>query len=683
MNRIKGKLPARTIAYLDAGALKGNRNQELFEAAGQFRDAGYSQAETIEKLVPRAISDGLDRTSSTKTVGSAFKGIQRDPINGNAPILDSSSVKYRKIEIAPSPLPKPIDQSAIVFLETVFRPGEFVAISEPIERRDDKGVSISPTAGEVRTRETWIADIRQRGLEGIFKSTNGLFVRINPLRDAAGKADKDVSAYRHVLIEADEGTKEQQLAAIRAIGLPMPAITCSGDRSIHGIAVVDAPDEATYRERFEILREYCTQAFGLKVDAKNKNPSRFSRMPGAKRARRDHDTNELILENGQPILDRQTLLERERPGKPWDEWVWTLPVDDGEEDRKKRLREKYKDLKSKHLSEASEVLPLVLIQGILYKTRRMLICGASKSRKSWLCQQLAFCQSKGLPLFGRFQCEEVPILYANLELLEASVKRRWRRMAKALKYEGDFQNNIKIISASEYLDKIEDDFAEWLSIQATDDKVSVVLIDPMWRLLGNRDENSNTGIGQVLKPFARFSREAKASAIGVHHFAKGSAALKEAIDRASGAGAWMRDAATLLVFTKHRVPDAFVVDILTNDFPPIEKFVVRFSDPLIAIDPDLDPEDLKMPANPKTQARKSDQYIEKIVAVLYATDADGGLNQANIEGFTKIPKTSLNRALAQLVKERKAYKTPISNSEKYALTPAFREKLDKEAENEE
>jgi RecA-family ATPase len=581
-------------------------------------------------------------------------------------------------------LPKPIDQSAISFLETVFRQGEFVGISEAIEIKDPKGVSISPNGGWVRAKESWIADIKQRGLASVFKSTNGLYVRINPMQNGNGKADKDITSYRHVLIESDEGTKEQQLGALHAIGLPISVITDSGNRSLHALAVVDAPDEATYRERFEILRQYCEQSLGLKVDPKNKNPSRYSRLPGAPRARRNNETNELVLDpDGHPIIDQQTLLECNRLGKPWDEWVRTLPKENGDEEaRKDRLRDKYKDFKSKTLTEANAQLPDVLIAQILYLTRRMLICGASKSRKTWLCLQIAFCLSKGIPLFGRFDCKKVPILFANLELLEATIKQRWKDQAKQLGYKDDIDENIRLISASEHLDKIENDFAEYLAVQATDDGVLSAFVDPMWRLLGDREENSNTAIGQVLKPFARFSREANASAIGVHHFAKGSASLKEAIDRASGAGAWARDAATLFVFTKHREPDAYVVDIVSNDFPPIDPFVVRFVHPIFALAPDLRPEDLKQPATPKGDAKKADQYAEKVISVLYATDCEsGGLTQATIRKFTKIPKSSLNRALSTLTKDRKVFKSLIGNEDKFALTQHCREKLDQEHEN--
>jgi hypothetical protein len=52
-------LPKRTLDYLEKGASVGSRHNELFAAACQFRDNGYSLDETAGKCVPRAVKDGL------------------------------------------------------------------------------------------------------------------------------------------------------------------------------------------------------------------------------------------------------------------------------------------------------------------------------------------------------------------------------------------------------------------------------------------------------------------------------------------------------------------------------------------------------------------------------------------------------------------------------------------------
>jgi RecA-family ATPase len=168
-------------------------------------------------------------------------------------------------------------------------------------------------------------------MDAVFPYRDGLFVRVNPMLNGKGTSDKEVALYRDILVEADEGKFEDQLGAIRCITLPISSIVCSAGRRVQARVRIDAPDEATYRGRFGILRQYCVESLGLKMDVKNINPSRYSRFPGAKRVRRDHETHEKILDtNGQEIIDIQTLLGVNIPGKSWDEWVESLPVDDGD-----------------------------------------------------------------------------------------------------------------------------------------------------------------------------------------------------------------------------------------------------------------------------------------------------------------------------------------------------------------
>lgn len=51
-------LPPRTEQYLASGATNGSRNAELFAAACQMRDAGYSQSDAERELVVRHVADG-------------------------------------------------------------------------------------------------------------------------------------------------------------------------------------------------------------------------------------------------------------------------------------------------------------------------------------------------------------------------------------------------------------------------------------------------------------------------------------------------------------------------------------------------------------------------------------------------------------------------------------------------
>jgi len=80
-------LPQVTLDYLSKGAQMGSRNRTLFDAACQFRDAGYSQAEAEAQLVARYVADGTGSENpaarereARATIASAYHQAPRDPI---------------------------------------------------------------------------------------------------------------------------------------------------------------------------------------------------------------------------------------------------------------------------------------------------------------------------------------------------------------------------------------------------------------------------------------------------------------------------------------------------------------------------------------------------------------------------------------------------------------------------
>ncbi|MDX2136481.1 MAG: DUF927 domain-containing protein [Chloroflexota bacterium] len=73
-------LPPRTESYLVSGATDGSRNTELFAAACQMRDAGYSQSDTERELIPRHLASGSSEREALATITSAYSHPARDPI---------------------------------------------------------------------------------------------------------------------------------------------------------------------------------------------------------------------------------------------------------------------------------------------------------------------------------------------------------------------------------------------------------------------------------------------------------------------------------------------------------------------------------------------------------------------------------------------------------------------------
>jgi len=182
-------VPQVTRDYMTFGAHEGTRNTSLMHASCQLRDAGYSKDEVMQLLIPRAVADGLEQSACESTIRSVFTRDPRDPClpAGTPPIQFSYSsgrngkkpaTVYRKTNCHPEPIPPPLDNSAIAYLET-FSPGDWVSIGEGYVKKDSQGkVTLPISEGKVRSRDAWITDIKQRGMDVVFPCKEGLFARV-------------------------------------------------------------------------------------------------------------------------------------------------------------------------------------------------------------------------------------------------------------------------------------------------------------------------------------------------------------------------------------------------------------------------------------------------------------------------------------------------------------------------
>lgn len=146
---------------------------------------------------------------------------------------------------------------------------------------DDKGKARPECAGKSMTRDEWLAWLDQHGIP---KGKAGVWMRMNPVGQATGTnggfTDNDVTRCAYALLESDWLDVETQLSLYMKLKLPVVAMIASGGKSVHAWVRIDAPDLATYRGIVKLLLD-ALQHLGF--DQSNKNPSRFSRMPGAVR----------------------------------------------------------------------------------------------------------------------------------------------------------------------------------------------------------------------------------------------------------------------------------------------------------------------------------------------------------------------------------------------------------------
>lgn len=103
------------------------------------------------------------------------------------------------------------------------------------------------------------------------------YFAINALEN--GRLDDNVTCYRNILVENDILSLTDQLKIVKELGLPVSAMTYSGNKSIHFIISLEVPVENRKLYDFMVAWIYnVLEPHGF--DTKVKNPSRFSRIPG-------------------------------------------------------------------------------------------------------------------------------------------------------------------------------------------------------------------------------------------------------------------------------------------------------------------------------------------------------------------------------------------------------------------
>ena len=194
-----------------------------------------------------------------------------------------ASMPARKSAVLPPPaeLPAPVElpteasppSRAIL---AAFEQGEIIRVVLQVAQGKPRGF------GEFMTREQVVAALDADALRG--NKDAGIYMGQNPVRpgldDQTAAKDEGVAAFRHALVEFDSASLAQQFAIVLATRLPVSAVVYSGGKSLHAWVRVDAPDRETYKLRVAAIHALPLLAG---MDKANKNPSRLTRLPGARR----------------------------------------------------------------------------------------------------------------------------------------------------------------------------------------------------------------------------------------------------------------------------------------------------------------------------------------------------------------------------------------------------------------
>lgn len=193
------------------------------------------------------------------------------------PVSTTGKFIVQKIQAIPQPECR---FTTIDFLKACFEPDEVVCICNDIIC-DEEGKGRPASKGTFLKRDEWIEKHFTPPISSMWNGpdSRGAYVRVNPCLDESG-SDSGVSAFRHVLVEMDEKTKDEQWTILKESKLPLSVVIDSGGKSLHGWVRVEAANKEEWNERRDVVYRHL-EALG--IDPKNKNASRFSRLAGVMR----------------------------------------------------------------------------------------------------------------------------------------------------------------------------------------------------------------------------------------------------------------------------------------------------------------------------------------------------------------------------------------------------------------
>jgi len=247
------------------------------------------------------------------------------------------------------------------------------------------------------------------------------------------------------------------------------------------------------------------------------------------------------------------------------------------------------DIATHLLANPNLTVPREIIHGLLHPGTKGLLAGTSKVGKTWGLLDLAASVATGTP-FLKWTTTQGKVLFVNLEIQRAFIKDRVQiiKERKGL----DNLDNLEVWTLRGQALEFEEVLEEMIK-RAKDRKYAVVIVDPVYKAMIGRSENTASGVGVLCHNLEQVAVETGAAVVYCHHFTKGNQANKKAMDRMSGSGVFARDADSIITLTEHAEENCYSVEMTLRNLPPQAPFVVQWKFPLMVVREDLDPADLK------------------------------------------------------------------------------------------
>jgi hypothetical protein len=249
----------------------------------------------------------------------------------------------------------------------------------------------------------------------------------------------------------------------------------------------------------------------------------------------------------------------------------------------------------------------VLIDGLLHRGTKMVLGGGSKSYKTWTLLNLAACVASGTDWLGHKVVNTgLDVIFLNFEVPHEFFLDRVKNVCRAMGI--DPPKNLKVWSLRGICNDLR------VILQALDERLTngcaLLCIDPIYKALGDRDENSAGDMGTLMNEVEAIVEKTGAAVAFGAHYSKGNQAEKDPLDRISGSGVFARDPDTIIGLTAHEEENCYTVHSALRNFPGKEPFVIEWDFPLFSEREDLDAGKLKRPG----QKIASGKLIDEIRA---------------------------------------------------------------------
>lgn len=287
-------------------------------------------------------------------------------------------------------------------------------------------------------------------------------------------------------------------------------------------------------------------------------------------------------------------------------------------------------------------LPPEIIEGVLHQGLKCIIGSGSKDRKTWILLDAALSIASGKP-FWKWNTKQGRVLYVNFEIPTPFLKSRIRTLAQSRKItdtSGLDTWNLRGHAAPFHK------LLPEMKARIRPGAYSAIFVDPIYKGLGGRDENSAGDIGELCNELERLAVATGAAIVFAAHYSKGNQAGKESIDRIGGSGVFGRDADSIITLTKHETEGAYTVELTLRNLPEQPAFVVQWDFPLMRETPELDPGDLKQAGGRKPEFNVN-QLLEVLPAAglenkewLKAADEENGIGERTFYRLRKELETS-------------------------------------------